>query len=110
MIALFFADAGKFCTGEHQTGAIDNRTVHHLAVQGNHAEAFASGGFSGFYDAAGVIHFFLGRCVEVVQQINLTRVDQRFAVKAQLFDESGLSDEALLVVDYNRDCIVDSNF
>ncbi|MEN1663549.1 hypothetical protein AAIH06_35715, partial [Pseudomonas aeruginosa] len=66
MIALFFADAGKFCTGEHQTGAIDNRTVHHLAVQGNHAEAFASGGFSGFYDAAGVIHFFLGRLDAVV--------------------------------------------
>ena len=71
MIALFFADAGKFCTGEHQTGAIDNRTVHHLAVQGNHAEAFASGGFSGFYDAAGVIHFFLGRCVEAVSYTHL---------------------------------------
>ena len=38
------------------------------------------------FDAAGVIHFFLGRCVEVVQQINLTRVDQRFAVKTHLFD------------------------
>ncbi|XPE24294.1 hypothetical protein ACNKHM_03875 [Shigella sonnei] len=42
----------NFLRGEHQMGAIDNRTVHHLAVQGNHAEAFASGGFSGFYDAA----------------------------------------------------------
>lgn len=105
MIALFFADAGKFCTGEHQTGAIDNRTVHHLAVQGNHAEAFASGGFSGFYDAAGVIHFFLGRCVEVVQQINLTRVDQRFAVKAQLFDVGGFLQESGFVVSVGIDGI-----
>ena len=105
MIALFFADAGKFCAGEHQTGAIDNRTVHHLAVQGNHAEAFASGGFSGFYDAAGVIHFFLGRCVEVVQQINLTRVDQRFAVKAQLFDVGGFLQESGFVISVGIDGI-----
>lgn len=71
----------------------------------NHAEAFASGGFSGFYDAAGVIHFFLGRCVEVVQQINLTRVDQRFAVKAQLFDVGGFLQESGFVVSVGIDGI-----
>ncbi len=42
--------------------------------------------------------FFLGRCVEVVQQINLTRVDQRFAVKAQLFDVGGFLQESSFVV------------
>ena len=76
-----------------------------LPFRGNHAEAFASGGFSGFYDAAGVIHFFLGRCVEVVQQINLTRVDQRFAVKAQLFDVGGFLQESGFVVSVGIDGI-----
>ena len=64
-----------------------------------------SGGFSGFYDAAGVIHFFLGWCVEVVQQINLTRVDQRFAVKAQLFDVGGFLQESGFVVSVGIDGI-----
>lgn len=76
-----------------------------LPFRGNHAEAFASGGLSGFYDAAGVIHFFLSRCVEVVQQINLTRVDQRFAVKAQLFDVGGFLQESGFVISVGIDGI-----
>ncbi len=31
--ALFFANTGKFCTGEHQTGAFNHRAVDHLAVK-----------------------------------------------------------------------------
>ncbi len=89
----------------HQTGAIDNREMStHPAVQGNHAEAFASGGFSGFYDAARD-PLLLGRRVEVVQQINLTRVDQRFAVKAQLFDVGGFLQESGFVVSVGIDGI-----
>lgn len=57
-------------------GVIDNWIVYYFVVQGNYVEVFVSGGFSGFYDVVGVIYFFLGWCVEVVQQINLMWVDQ----------------------------------
>ncbi len=62
---------------EAPDGAIDRRTVHHLAVQET-TPGLRERRLRQPYDAAGVIHFFLGRCVEVVQQINPdAQVDQR---------------------------------
>ncbi len=80
LIALFFADAGKFCTGEHRrarsitgpstilpfretTPGLRERRLQRLLRRG------------------GRDPLLLGRCVEVVQQINLTRVDQRLPSK-----------------------------
>lgn len=69
--ALFFANTGKFCTGEHQTGAFNHRAVDHLAVKGNDAETFAGGGFCGFNDQTRMGDLFTRRRIKVVQQFYL---------------------------------------
>ncbi len=69
--ALFFANTGKFCTGEHQTGAFNHRAVDHLAVKGNDAETFAGGGFCGLNDQTRMGDLFTRRRIKVVQQFYL---------------------------------------
>ena len=68
-------------------------------------KAFTGGGFCGFHDQTRVRHFFLRRGIQVVQQVNLARVDQRFAVKTQLFDVGGFVQEARFVVGIGIDGI-----
>ncbi len=80
LIALFFADAGKFCAGEHQTGRsitgpstiLPFRETTPRPSERRPQRLLRRGGRDPLLS---------GWCVEVVQQINLTRVDQRFAVK-----------------------------
>ena len=53
----------------------------------------------GLHNGPRLVEILLTGHEHLVQRFDLTRIDDGLTVKAQLFDEGGLSDEALLVVD-----------
>lgn len=86
---LFFANAGRFCAEDNQKDMLDNWAVDRFAVQRNYVTTFANSGFSDFHDQTGVNQLFTRWGVQVVQELDLTRVNKRFAVKTQLLDACG---------------------
>ena len=83
----------------------NDRAIHHLAVERYHAPPFPCCRVGGVNDALGMLHLQLGGRVQVVQQVNLARVDKRFAVKTQLFDMRGLFEETGFVIGIGIDGI-----
>ncbi len=71
LIALFFADAGKFAR-ESTRRARSITGPSTILPLGKPRRGLRERRLQRLLRRGGVIHFFLGRCVEVVQQINLT--------------------------------------
>ncbi len=74
LIALFFADAGKFCAGSTRRARSITGPSTILPFRETR-RGLRERRLQRLLRRGGRDHFFLGRCVEVMQQINLTRVD-----------------------------------
>lgn len=76
----------------------DNRSIDHLAVQRYHTQTSRFGFFRRGNHFQRVIDLFARRGIDLMQEFNLSWVNQRFAVKAEVFGQIRFRREALFVL------------
>lgn len=66
---------------------VDNRSIDHLAVQRYHTQTSRFGFFRRGNHFQRVIDLFARWGIDLMQEFNLSWVNQRFAVKAEVFGQ-----------------------
>lgn len=81
---------------------VDNRSIYHLTLQRYHAQTAHFRLFRRRDHIARMLNVFQGWGINLMQQFNLARVDQRFAVKAEVFRQiaSARKPSSLLMSDH----------
>ena len=78
---------------------VNDWRIAHFPVERHHAQPNARALFRRFNHPLGVVDFLLRWRLGIVEQVNLARINQRFAVEAHLADQFHFAQESSFVID-----------